>query len=120
MEKTYIPTNLEEAFQWLDEHVSDKEVFIKEDEITAVALCHHGLGRWLRNNWGLWKEDTPLAFYFISHGVKHADDMSGIILRSYWRFKNHQPIRFDEQVQFYKNYWKENGDLFRKEDEGIG
>lgn len=120
MEKDYIPHNLEEAFEWIDKYVVDIKDFIKCDEDEAIGMSHHGLGRWLRNNWGLWKEDSPMAFYFMTLGIKHADDMSGIILTSYWRHKNNKPLELDKQVQHYKDWWSKEGNPFKKEDEGIG
>ena len=65
-----------------------------------------GLGMWIRNNWGLWKR-KKLADYFNTIGVYHPDDMSGIILTSYYRELNGENWKVDNQVENYKLFWKE-------------
>ena len=76
-----------------------------EDEFTAKA--HFGIGMWLRNNWRLWG-DSRLSKYFNDLGIFHPDDMSGIILTSYHRYLLGQDIKLEEQVNYYKEYWKKN------------
>jgi len=70
-----------------------------------MLAYHHGLGTSMRNSWGLWS-DGPLARDFNRLGVHHPDDMSGIILDSLWRDLNGQPLRVEEQVAHYKEYWR--------------
>jgi hypothetical protein len=60
---------------------------------------------WMRNNWGLWG-GSRLAKWFNNQGVKHPDDMSGVILDSFWRHLNDKPIKLEEQVKHYQDYWK--------------
>ena len=115
MELTYIPKTLEQSFVWLDEHLSNKEDFIKENEDDAVAMGHMGIGRYMRNNWKLWEGTSEISFWFISNGIKHPDDMSGIVMTSYWRFKNDEPINLQEQINYYLNFW-EGKDAFPKEE----
>ena len=67
---------------------------------------HHGLGTWIRNNWALWPNGR-LSKYFNEGGIKHADDMSGIILTSFWRHLHSQPIKLDEHIEGYKKYWRD-------------
>ena len=73
-----------------------------EDDMTQY---HMGLGMWMRNNWGLWG-GSRLAAWFNAQGINHPDDMSGIILDSFWRYLNGKPIKLDEQVKYYQGYWK--------------
>jgi hypothetical protein len=74
----------------------------------STGLFHHGLGRWIRNNWGLWEGRNPLTDFFHGYGIWHADDMSGIILDSYARTLNGQDVKFEEQVKFYLAYWEQH------------
>ena len=60
----------------------------------------------MRNNWGLWDKDSDLHKYFLSIGIWHADDASGIISESFARQLRGEPINLEEQVQHYKDYWK--------------
>jgi hypothetical protein len=100
-----IPTNLDECFTELLRELTDSEIKIfkagSEDE---TIRYHNGLGRWMRNNWKLWL-DSDLAKWFNSIGIHHADDMSGIILTSFWRHLHSKQVHLSAQVKFYQDYW---------------
>jgi len=101
------PCNLDEAMVALG-HILDseeKEGFKKWGEDKFVASLHHSLGRWIRNNWGLWNEKSKLHNWFKVIGIWHADDMSGIILTSYYRKEHGLSIKLDKQIQCYIEYW---------------
>ena len=101
----YIPKNLDDAFVELKK-MSDPSVLseFKQAKEADLAKYHMGIGLWMRNNWGLWK-GSHLADHFRSLGIFHPDDMSGIIITSFYRHLNGKPIRLDEQVERYKAYW---------------
>lgn len=102
----YIPKDLDECFSELKKILSKKTVeTMKTGPEGDMSLYHHGLGTWIRNKWGLWK-GSHLAKWFNERGIRHPDDMSGIILRSFWRHLNNQPLKLDEQIKFYQDYWK--------------
>jgi len=104
-----IPSNLEECFLELEKvlNTNDLNEFVTQPE-NDVILWHHSLGRWIRNNWGLWQGGV-LANFFNTKGINHPDDMSGIILTSFWRYKNSIPIEIEVQIKRYIDYWKKNG-----------
>ena len=87
MEK--IPNNLEQAIEYLDKELDerDKEYLFKEyilDLERAALSVHHSLGRWIRNNWGLWnEEDNELKANLKKLGYEHPDDMSNYIIEQY-------------------------------------
>ncbi|MDA3882482.1 MAG: hypothetical protein PF481_04320 [Bacteroidales bacterium] len=114
-ELNYKPINLEEAVNQLkiihQDSTKQKIMEMSEDEFLAGA--HFGLGMWIRNNWGLWK-GQELAKYFNSIGIYHPDDMSGIILTSYYRELHGQDWKIDEQIQYYQDYWKKSNEHFQK------
>jgi len=66
-----------------------------------------GLGMWMRNNWGLWG-DSRLADWFAEKGIDHPDDMSTIILKSFWRRLNDRPIALSEQIRTHRAYWDDH------------
>lgn len=104
--KVYIPKDLDDAFVELKKMLSPAlldEIRLKSEK--DMIEYHHGFGTWLRNNWGLWA-GSRLAQYFRQLGVNHPDDMSGIILTSFWRHLHSQPTRLEEQVEYYKEYWR--------------
>ena len=85
-----IPNNLDEAITALDELIicKEKEIILDWKEEKFVTSLHHTLGRQIRNGCKLWgtPEDNKLVNWFNQQGIKHADDMSGIILTSYYLF----------------------------------
>jgi hypothetical protein len=107
-----IPENLDDALQTLDAElgVEDKRFFIDQPEDIVTATAHHSLGRSLRNGWKLW-HNSVLAQWFNTIGIYHADDMSGIIITSYWRAVNGVPIELGQQAQYYKDYWAKEKEL---------
>lgn len=87
-----IPTTLEAAVEALDKilHAEDKQVLLSDPK--GYVPMHHGLGRHLRNTWGLW-HDSPLARHLKTvHKVGHPDDMSHKIVEAY--VKANVPGRF--------------------------
>jgi hypothetical protein len=75
-----------------------------------VASSHHGFGRFLRNEIGLWDETSPAyRFFSETYGLTHADDMSSILLRKVWTAITQYSA--DESwvaadVQRFKDHWK--------------
>ena len=97
----YIPKNLEDCFIQLDKLLSDedkqtiKQLQSKEETIQF----HHGLGMWLRNNWGLWG-GSRLQQYMLDRKINHPDDMSATILMFYYDWlngKNDEWKKFEEK-----------------------
>ena len=79
-EKTATPQTLSEAISYLTNNISDedKQYIIKNGAISV----HHSLGRWIRNNWGLW-ENSELKRNLEKEGLTHPDDMSNYIIEEF-------------------------------------
>jgi len=102
----YIPKNLEDCFVELKKMLHPELIKeMKSGLEKGMNKYHRGLGMWMRNNWGLWSE-SQLSKYFKKLGIHHPDDMSGIILDSFWRHLNNQSLELKNQVQYYKEYWE--------------
>ena len=87
----YIPKDLEDCFIQLDKLLSDEDkqnIKQLEDRKETIKF-HHGLGTWIRNNWGLWG-GSRLQRYFIEKNVTHPDAMSALILESYYGWLNNE------------------------------
>jgi len=110
-QNNYIPRNLYEAISQLDILFTDsiKNQIIDLTEEEFLANSHLSSGMWLRNNWGLWK-GKELAKYFNSLRIYHPDDMSGIILTSYYRHLKKQDLKIEEQIKYYQEYWRKTQD----------
>ena len=114
----YIPKDLEDCFIELNKMMEEDDFVelnktirfdlveeIRESKEDELHMYHHNVGRELRNSWGLWSE-SRLAKWFNDKGIHHADDMSAIIIDSFWRHLNEQPIQLEKQIKSYQDYWK--------------
>jgi len=101
-----IPNDLDECIIHLKNKIpsEDLKAFGDLPERRAGGIAHHGLEQHLRNTWGLWT-GSSLKSWFEERGIWHADDMSDIILDSLHRDLNGEPIRFEEQIESYRQYW---------------
>ena len=101
----YVPKDLQDAFKELSKMLDPRLVAkMKNGPEKDMIKYHHGLGTWLRNNWMLWGGGR-MAKFFNTKGVRHPDDMSGIILTSFWRHLNNKPLNFEKQCAWYVAYW---------------
>jgi len=102
-----IPKDLESAFAELNKILPPHDIkTIKKGTEDDTNKYHHSLGRGMRNNWMLWEGTNELCMYFHKLGITHADDISGIILTSYYRHLHNQSLDIKEQVKIYLDYWK--------------
>ena|GEM_PF-2562137 len=112
----YIPADLNDAIKELDKLIDEESrteiLQMEEDEFTALA--HMGIGLTIiRNGWSLWGK-SRLSNFFNERGINHPDDMSGIILTSYYRHLNDQSINLDQQIMSYIQYWKKYEPIEKK------
>jgi hypothetical protein len=106
-QKLLIPRDLAATHEELSKMLP-KEIIKKMKEGTEddMVLWHHGLGTWIRNNWGLWG-GSPLQTSLTKLGLKHPDDMSGLILDTYWRHLHERPLDVEAKVKAYQDYWEQ-------------
>jgi len=102
------PTNIEECHKIILDNSDEDNLnsWLKMDEESAIGISHHGIGRGIRNEFHLWEEDNELVKFFNNLGIKHADDMSGMILTSLHRKLNGKDMDYDGQIKGYKDYWR--------------
>lgn len=105
--KLPIPSTLEEALVQLESNLSeeDRKIIAEKDP----AAFHFSVGMSLRNRWELWTGTSPLSMWFFERGIKHADDMSGIILTALKHRVMGTPYDMDADVKFYQDYWAKKG-----------
>ncbi len=104
--KVYVPENLEDTFKELEKMLSPELLKeMKEGKEQDMVRYHMGLGMWIRNNWQLWSGGR-LAKYFNSIRIYHPDDMSGIILETFWCHLKGERFRLEERIAFYEEYWR--------------
>ena len=98
------PKNLTECIQMLDKNLKteDKDYIktLTEDEFFMES--HFTIGMGIRNEW-IRSGNPELVTFFLDQGVKHPDDMSAMILTSYYRHLLGKEIDFEGQIAEYKN-----------------
>ena len=67
-----------------------------EDQFTVGS--HFSMGVNIRNDLGVWKENSPLRAWFTSNGVVDPDDMIEIILACVYRVIMAKDIDLDGQL----------------------
>ncbi len=100
------PKTLDEAHLALERELS-QEVLRKIDAMESedgMVKFHFGLGMSLRNKWGLWK-GSALALHLRGLGFTHPDDMSTVILETFWCKRHRQPFRLKARAEAFELYW---------------
>jgi hypothetical protein len=111
----YIPRDLEDCFSELKKMLKPEDIDkIRNGKESNMIDYHFGLGMWMRNNWGLWK-GSRISKWFNARGIHHPDDMSGIILSSFWRHLSGKDIKLEEQITHYQDYWKKQENVNPKD-----
>jgi hypothetical protein len=105
---SHVPTSLGPAIDILlsrmDEPTKER---VRNGQLELPDL-HMSVGMSIRNDWGLWHH-SPLANWFNSTGIYHADDMSGILLESLQRHIKNEDIDLSGQVKYYQDFWATQG-----------
>ena len=78
-----IPKTVDEAVKTLAKVVSkeDRDYLLENGAISM----HDSLGRWIRNEWGLWT-DSELKNELQKKGFEHPDDMSNYIIEEFIKY----------------------------------
>ena len=97
------PKNLTECIQMLDKNLKkeDKEYIKTLTEEEFFMESHFTLGMGIRNEW-IRSGNPELVKFFLDQGVKHPDDMSAMILTSYYRHLLGKEIDFEGQISAHK------------------
>ena len=78
-----IPKTVDEAVKTLAKIVSkeDRDYLLENGAISM----HDSMGRWIRNEWGLWT-DSELKNELKKKGFEHPDDMSNYIIEKFIKY----------------------------------
>ena len=82
-----VPKTVNEAISTLEKILSDedREYLLKNGAISM----HDSLGRWIRNEWGLWT-GSELKNELEKKGLEHPDDMSNYIIEEFIKYLNNK------------------------------
>ncbi|MHB1273062.1 MAG: DUF6794 domain-containing protein [Rhodanobacter sp.] len=103
-----IPNTLPQAFAALDQQLGSQqqEAFKNTPEAEAVVKAHMRLGLYIRNVW-FRSGHSKLPGELHALGAQSLDDMSAIVLTSYWRHLNGKPLDVQKQCACYAKWWQE-------------
>lgn len=97
----YIPVDVEDCLRELSKILPAALVGeIRSCAENDLAKYHFGLGMWLSNNWGFWMDESRLRKYFVGLGIANADNMTRIILTSYWGILNGRSIDIRRRIVY--------------------
>jgi hypothetical protein len=102
---------LPEAFEALvtgiiDAMPEEGKAEIRAAQSAEMMVDHFGMGMALRNG-ELNQRDSEVLSYLTRNGIHHRDDLSSIVLLSVNRRLRGEPIELTKQIQYYRDYWKE-------------
>jgi hypothetical protein len=101
VQETLPPQNVDQAVCELTKILSEADIRdIKTRRESEMWRYHYNLGLGIRNKWLI--KNSPLNSFFVQHGIYERDEMSNIVLVSFWRSLHDLPINFQEQISQYK------------------
>ena len=85
-----VPKTVDEAISTLEKILSDEDrEYLLENG--AISM-HDSLGRWIRNEWGLWTgSELKDELMNMNKGLNHPDDMSNYIIEEFIKYWNNKP-----------------------------
>ena len=102
-----VPGSLREAIDLLIEGLDDADRDFIHGNPTFGAF---GFGMAIRNSWGLWEPESHLVQWFkTNYKIAHADDISGIILKSFWAEVRGESFDAQAEADRYREHWITQG-----------
>tara|TARA_R100001143_G_C3357381_1_gene133297 strand:- start:2283 stop:2654 length:372 start_codon:yes stop_codon:yes gene_type:complete len=105
-----VPSTVEAAVDAVTSALEPEEIdYIRRSD--KPSLLHQSIGMYLRNEWSLWDDDSPLKRDAVEKfGIGHADDISGLILEwAHARVKRNDDFDPRKHCQKYIDHWKRLG-----------
>lgn len=112
-----IPKDINECITQIDilfDSISKSKIIAWKEDYFSRRM-HSLIGIWIRNYWKLWGKSI-LSDYFNSLGIYHPDDMSDIVITSYYRYLKGSNIKLEKQIKKHRDYWE---NIFKKSFEEI-
>ena len=116
-----LPESISEAVELLKQfYIKEIDLIKNMTEKEFMSSSHFGAGMFIRNEWYLWwhpnhkykewpKEQPKLNQEFEKIGIRHADDMSAILLTCLYRTIANIKVDMETQVKIYQDHWKRYG-----------
>lgn len=101
------PKTLDEAVDRLVAQMTemDKDRYVKEDPTCPGVRFHFSGGMAMRNEWGLWGEESSLGQWFADHGIMHGDDRSACVYKALYCRLCGESFDIADEAAYYREYW---------------
>lgn len=84
------PRTVERAVEkMLSAMTPEQQELVRGSAYADLILFHDNLGRWVRNQFGLWRGNNELME---ACGLSHPDDCSMVIIEACWRLLNERML----------------------------
>jgi hypothetical protein len=90
----YIPVDLNDCFKHIDSIISKRDLesiknfeYCKESDFRYI-----GLSIWIKDNWIIGPGTTRLSSYFNKKGIKNEDEMTSIVVDSYYKYLRNENV----------------------------
>jgi hypothetical protein len=101
-ERALWPNTLEDAHERLNKVMKPDQIKVfRTKPFQELWFYHRSLGMWIRNFMGLW-QDGPIMKVFADAGMRHPDDVSSIIIRTYWKKLNGRAFTLEGEITEWK------------------
>jgi hypothetical protein len=94
-QEEFIPNDFYEAVNFL----------IEQKVPINNPMFHFFGGMSLRNNWGLWHNETAIAKWFTEKGLYHGDDRFDILQKAVKSKINGSNFDIDYEIKYYQDWW---------------
>lgn len=110
-----IPEDLDSAVDLLYADLTEEQrnefSSMTEEEFSGKIGFFGGMN--MRNAWNLWgaqpEKSATLRNRFVQMGIRHADDMSGIIITALHAKIAGKDFNIEKEVNYYRKYWRKQG-----------
>jgi hypothetical protein len=94
-----LPPVVADAFRRLDRELpSETRDSLRAAPPGGMWRYHHSIGMYVRNEYRLW-HGGPLQDYFLAKGLRHPDDMSGVLLEAYGLYLRGARVNVDSLIR---------------------
>jgi hypothetical protein len=100
-------TPLDDVVADIIAHMTPQEIvdYKQEDSEYPGIRFHFSGGMSMRNNLGLWYNETPIARWFKENGIHHGDDRSACIYKALYARLKGIPFDIAAEARYYKEWW---------------
>ena len=105
-----VPVDLYDSIEQLRALLDPEIIERMKARLESDPLQYHV---WILHNW-IVGEDSRLSKWFEDQGVKHPDVMTAIIIESFRRHLNNNPIKLEEQIKSFRNHKQVEGRIQHK------